>query len=166
MELNTESSLKNIRTALLDSITFPFKFVFIDDDGEEKEIQKDDEISKILDDILDGRNLHIKKEKINRKILGQKIDEKGDLQFYLFPKVQFTYTELDCASNIIIAWETGVGKSTWIHAFLNYMQGIQIEENIRYLLFNEKEKQKKYDEKHGEKNKRVAVLRIYRKYIM
>ena len=46
------------------------------------------------------------------------------------------------------------------------MQGIQIEENIRYLLFNEKEKQKKYDEKHGEKNKRVVVLRIYRKYIM
>ena len=46
------------------------------------------------------------------------------------------------------------------------MQGIQIEENIRYLLFDKKEKQKKYDEKHGEKNKRVVILRIYRKYIM
>ena len=34
------------------------------------------------------------------------------------------------------------------------MQGIQIEENIKYLLFNEKEKQKKYAEKHDEKNKR------------
>ena len=79
MELNTESSLKNIRIALLDSITFPFKFVFIDDDDEEKEIQKEDETSKISDDISDGLNLHIKKEKINRKILGQKIDEKGDL---------------------------------------------------------------------------------------
>ena len=69
----------------------------------------------------------------------------------------------------MVAGETGVGKSTWIHAFLNYMQGIQIEENkykIYYLLFNEKEKQKKYDEKYGEKNKRVVVLRIYRKYIM
>ena len=134
MELNTESSLKNIRIALLDSITFPFKFVFIDDDDEEKEIQKEDEISKILDDILDGLNLHIKKEKINRKILGQKIDEKGDLQFYLFLKVQFICTELDCASNIMVAGETGVGKSTWIHAFLNYMQGIQIEEN-KYKIF-------------------------------
>ena len=132
MELNTESSLKNIRIALLDSITFPFKFVFIDDDDdEEKEIQKEDEISKILDDILDGLNLHIKKEKINRKILGQKIDEKGDLQFYLFLKVQFICTELDYASNIMVDGETGVRKSTWIHAFLNYMQGIQIEENIR-----------------------------------
>ena len=160
MELNTESSLKNIRAALLDSITFPFKFVYIDDDDEEKEIQKEDEISKILDDILDGRNLHIKKEKINRKILGQKIDEKGDLQLYLFPKVQFTSTELDCATNIMVAGETGVGKSTWIHAFLNYMQGIQIEENIRYLLFDEKEKQKKYAEKYGEKLKGSSVTDI------
>ena len=41
------------------------------------------------------------------------------------------------------------------------MQIIQIEENIRYLLFNEKEKQKKYAEKHGEKNKRVVLLQIY-----
>ena len=47
MELNTESSLKNIRIALLDSITFPFKFVFIDDDDdEEKEIQKEDKLVK------------------------------------------------------------------------------------------------------------------------
>ena len=112
MEHNTESSLKNIRTALSDSITFPFKFVFIDDDDEEKEIQKEDEISKILDDILDGRNLHIEKEKINRKILGKKIGDKSYLQFYLFPKVQFTCTELDWASNIIVVRETGVGKST------------------------------------------------------
>ena len=59
MELNTESSFKNIRTALLDSITFPFKFVYIDDDDKEKEIQREDEINKILDDILDGWNLHI-----------------------------------------------------------------------------------------------------------
>ena len=69
-------------------------------------------------------------EKINRKILGKKIDEKGDLQFYLFPKVQLTSTQLDCTTNIMVVGETGVGKSTWIHAFLNYMQGIQIEENI------------------------------------
>ena len=59
MELNTESSLKNIRAALLDSITFPFKFVYIDDDDKEKEIQREDEINKILDDILDVWNLHI-----------------------------------------------------------------------------------------------------------
>ena len=46
--------------------------------------------------------VRVKKEKINIKILCQKIDEKGETQFYLFPKVQFTCTELDCASNIMV----------------------------------------------------------------
>ena len=72
IKLNTESSLKEIRTILLDSITFPFKFVYIDDNDEEKDIQKEDEIGKTLNDILQGRYLLIKKEKINRKILGKK----------------------------------------------------------------------------------------------
>ena len=73
-----------------------------------KKLKKEDKINKLLDNILDGLNLHIKKENINRKILGQKIDEKGDLQFYLFPKVQFTCTELDCASNIMVV---GINRS-------------------------------------------------------
>ena len=72
IKLNTESSLKEIRTILLDSITFPFKFVYIDDNEEEKDIQKEDEIGKTLNDILQGRYLLIKKEKINRKILSKK----------------------------------------------------------------------------------------------
>ena len=72
IKLNTESSLKEIRTILLDSITFPFKFVYIDDNEEEKDIQKEDEIGKTLNDILQDRYLLIKKEKINRKILGKK----------------------------------------------------------------------------------------------
>ena len=72
IKLNTESSLKEIRTILLDFITFPFKFVYIDDNDEEKDIQKEDEIGKTLNDILQGRYLLIKKEKINRKILGKK----------------------------------------------------------------------------------------------
>ena len=55
IKLNTESSLKEIRTILLDSITFPFKFVYIDDNEEEKDIQKEDEIGKTLNDILQGR---------------------------------------------------------------------------------------------------------------
>ena len=72
IKLNTESSLKEIRTILLDSITFPFKFVYIDDNDEEKDIQKEDEIGKTLNDILQDQYLLIKKEKINRKILGKK----------------------------------------------------------------------------------------------
>ena len=160
MKLDTESLLKEIRTVLLDSITFPFKFVYIDEDDQEQEVPIENEIKKSLSDILDSRYLHIKKEKKIREILGQKLCQKGDLEFYLFPKVQFTSLKLECASNIMIVGETGVGKSTWIHAFLNYMQGIQIEENIRYLLFNEKEKQEKYAKKYGEKQKGSSVTDI------
>jgi len=160
MKLDTKSLLKEIRTVLLDSITFPFKFVYIDEDDQEQEVPIENEIKKSLSDILDSRYLHIKKEKKIREILGQKLYQKGDLEFYLFPKVQFTSLKLECASNIMIVGETGVGKSTWIHAFLNYMQGIQIEENIRYLLFNEKEKQEKYAKKYGEKQKGSSVTDI------
>ena len=160
MKLDTESLLKEIRTVLLDSITFPFKFVYIDEDDQEQEVPIENEIKKSLSDILDSRYLHIKKEKKIREILGQRLYQKGDLEFFLFPKVQFTSLKLECASNIMIVGETGVGKSTWIHAFLNYMQGIQIEENIRYLLFNEKEKQEKYAKKYGEKQKGSSVTDI------
>jgi GTP-binding protein EngB required for normal cell division len=164
MKLDTESLLKEIRTVLLDCITYPFKFVYIDEDDQEQEFPKENEIKKKLSDILDSRYLHIKKEKIIRKILGKKLDKKGDLEFFLFPKVQFTSLQLECASNIMVAGETGVGKSTWIHAFLNYMQGIQIEENIRYLLFNEKEKQekyaKKYEKEYGKKLEGSSVTDI------
>jgi len=45
----------------------------------------------------------------------------------------------------MVIGETGVGKLTWIHCLLNYLEEIDIEEKIRYLLFNEKQKQEKYE---------------------
>ena len=48
----------------------------------------------------------------------------------------------------MIIGETGVGKSTWLHCFLNYLQGIQIEEKNRYYLFNEKKLQEEYNRNH------------------
>jgi len=57
----------------------------------------------------------------------------------------------------MVIGETGVGKSTWIHGFINYMQGIQIEENNRYYLFDEKALQLEYEKKHGKKPKGCSV---------
>ena len=45
---------------------------------------------------------------------------------------------MENSTNILVIGETGHGKSTWINALINYLQGIQIEEKIRYNLFNEK----------------------------
>jgi hypothetical protein len=48
--------------------------------------------------------------------------------------------------------ETEVGKSTWLHCFINYLQGIKIEENNRYYLFNEKNSKKNMNDKQEEKS--------------
>jgi hypothetical protein len=76
-ELNAEEYLNNIRKQLLDKVYFPF--IFLDED--ENEISKDEEISKKLSDVLDGKNLYIKKEIKKRKILGEKINSEGDLDY-------------------------------------------------------------------------------------
>ena len=146
-ELDTSLSLIEIRKEILDIVTFPF--VFADED--EKEIPKEEEPKRILKDILDGKNLYLKKEKINRKMLGYKAEKKNGLDIYVYPDIYLTNEGKNCSSNIMVIGETGVGKSSWIHSFINFMQGIQIEENNRYYLFDEKKLQQQYEQKHGKK---------------
>ena len=147
LELETDSLLTEIRKELLDVITFPF--IFLND--EEKEIPKEKESNTILNDILDGKNLYLKKEIIKRKMLGEFLESKDGLNFYVFPQRELTDSEKKRSSNIMVIGETGVGKSTWLHCFINYLQGIQIEEKNRYFLFNEKKLQEEYEKKTGEK---------------
>ena len=134
IELDKESILSDIRNILENEIKFDF--IFLNED--EKEIKKEDESVKTLDDILDGKNLYLKKVIFKRKMLGEKIETKNGLDFYVFPQEELTYTEDQRSINIMVIGETGVGKSTWLHCFLNYLQGIQIEEKNRYYLFDEK----------------------------
>lgn len=60
----------------------------------------------------------------------------------------------------MIIGETGIGKSTWIHSFINYMQSIQLEENERYYLFDGKSLQEEYEKKHGKKLERCSVTDV------
>lgn len=133
IELDKESVLSDIRNKLENEIKFDFTFL-----NEEEEIKREDESAKTLDDILDGKNLYLKKEIFKRTMLGEKVETKNGLDFYVFPQEELTYTEDQRSINIMIIGETGVGKSTWLHCFLNYLQGIQIEEKNRYFLFDEK----------------------------
>ena len=133
IELDKESILSDIRNKLENEIKFDFTFL-----NEEEEIKREDESAKTLDDILDGKNLYLKKEIFKRTMLGEKVETKNGLDFYVFPQEELTYTEDQRSINIMVFGETGVGKSTWLHCFLNYLQGIQIEEKNRYYLFDEK----------------------------
>ena len=144
-DLDVNSSLTDTRKKLSELIPFPFVFV----DDEDNEINKELENNKNLCDILDGKNLIIKKEVKMRKILGKKINSKDKLDYYLYPQFKLTADQEDCSTNILVIGETGVGKSTWIHALLNYIQGIQIEENVRYKIFDQTELRKRYEKKYG-----------------
>ena len=134
INLDITQKLTKIRELLLDIISFPFLFK----DSDEKEILKQSEGDIILEDILDGKNIYIKKEIIPRKVLGKKIDNRNGLDIYEYPLIKLTEKEMQSSTNILVVGETGHGKSTWINALINYLQGIQLEEKIRYNLFNEK----------------------------
>jgi GTPase SAR1 family protein len=81
-------------------------------------------------------------------MLGEKVNTENGLDFYVFPQEELTDAEEQRSINIMVIGETGVGKSTWLHCFLNYLQGIQIEEKNRYYLFDEKKLQEKYNLDH------------------
>ena len=146
MELETGKLLTEIRNDLLDPVKFPF--IFLDD--EDNEIPKEKESTTKLEDILDGRNLMLKKIE-KKKMLGRKIKSKNGLDFYIYPQINLTKEEKDKSLNIMILGETGMGKSTWLHSLINYIQNIKLEENNRYLLFDEKSLQEEYQKIHGKK---------------
>ena len=145
LELETKKFLSEIRKELFDYVIFPF--IFLDDN--DNEIPKEKESTTKLEDILDGKNITLKKEKIKRVMLGRKVESIGGLDFYVYPQVKLTNEEKDSSSNIMFIGETGVGKSTLIHSFINYIEGIQLEENNRYFLFDEKSLQEEYQKKTG-----------------
>lgn len=55
--------------------------------------------------------------------------------------------------------ETGRGKSTCAHWFINYLQRILIEEKYRYYLFDESRLQEEYEKKNGQKNQKMLCNR-------
>jgi len=153
LELETNKLLTEIRKELLNSVTFPFIFL----DENDNEISKEKESTTKLEDILDGKNITLKKEKIKRVMLGRKVGTNEGLDFYVYPQVKLTNEKKDLSSNIMFIGEMSVGKSTLMHSFINYMQGIQLEENNRYFLFDEKSLQEEYQKIHGKKPEGCSV---------
>jgi hypothetical protein len=162
-ELETDNLLKDIREQLLKDKVIDIPFIFLKEDEEGEEISKEEESKIQLKDILDGKNLYLKLEKITRKMLGHKIETKNGMDWYVYPQKDFDYYNKQRSSNIMVVGETGVGKSTWLHCFINYLQGIQIEENNRYYLFDEKKLQEEYkkekenEELYGKKTSASSV---------
>lgn len=151
-EFNLNSLLIDIRKDLKNDLNFPFHFSDLNGD----EIPKEKESQLKLIDILDLR-LFVKREYTKRDMLGTKIQTLNDLDFYLYPKINFSIKEKETSSNILIIGETGVGKSAWAHCLINYLEDIQLEEINRYYLFDEKSLQEEYQKKYGKKPEGCSV---------
>lgn len=145
-DYNLTSLLTDIRKDLSNELDLPFKFI----EGNGNEISKEDESKLKLIDILD-LNLLLKKDMAKRIMLGQKLITKEKLNFYLFPQKNLDKKQKEISKNILVIGETGVGKSSWLHCLLNYLQDIQFEEENRYLLFDEKSMLEQYEKKYGKK---------------
>ena len=124
IELQTSISLEKVREILLAHINFDYIFLL---DDEKTEVSKNEESDWKLKDVLDGKRLYIKKVIKKREMLGEKIESKNGIDYYVYPEYEFTEEEKRMSSNIMVIGETGVGKSTWLHCFINYLQGIELE---------------------------------------
>ena len=88
----------------------------------------------------DDRNAIEKSNNLQLKYLINqciKLDNIGDLEIYLYPRLKFSYTEALNSINFMVVGQTGSGKTTLLNAFLNYLLGVKFEDNFRFKLIHE-----------------------------
>ena len=127
----------------------PNDSIFTLPDG--SEIDRDDENDYTLSEILKEDKVYVKSnislensekansltnipapKKNNVPIPGsQLIGKKGDLDIYLYPNVEFSDTEKLTAIIFMVVGQTGCGKTTLLNSFINYVLGIEIEDNFK-----------------------------------
>ena len=77
-------------------------------------------------------------KKQNVPLEGSKLINKiGDLEIYLYPSVTFSPSEESKAISFMVVGQTGCGKTTLLNSFINYLLGIEIEDNFRYKIIHE-----------------------------
>ena len=141
--------VSEVRKILGDKITNDCKFTLpdgseIDKDDEDDytfiEILKEDKIYIKNNEILEKQNLipEIPIKKKNEPIPGSTlIGKKGDLDIYLYPKIEFNDTEKVKAIIFMVVGQTGCGKTTLLNSFINYLLGVELEDNFRYKIIHE-----------------------------
>ena len=114
-------------------------------------ILKDDEPDyNVEDSLIDNNKILLKKETIKKKnntpIEGSKpVGNKNNLKLYLYPVDKLTKEEEEKAHVLMVVGQTGSGKTTLLNAYINYLLGINYEDDFRYLMIYE-QFNKKQDE--------------------
>jgi GTP-binding protein EngB required for normal cell division len=156
-KLSGDKILSEIREDIKEKVQQKFYFYDTDD----VMIDEKDENETILNEILDEKNntINIKSLVPNIKIgkptsLNIKPDNKpmenakyiknlGNLKIYQYPDIKFTVNEEATCQIVLVVGQTGSGKTTFINAYLNYLMGIDLDDEFRYFLIVEDDKQRK-----------------------
>ena len=174
--LDLSSKLNIVREQLKDSFSNNFIFMIENDD-----IQEVDEKEWILEDIINHQNnrnlLYLKTKTLETKndievenntspILNgskklftkKKENEKNiDLDIYQYPIIEFTEEQKEKAITILLLGETGTGKTTLINSFVNFLMGVTINQNYRYVVSNT---DSRLSESHFQTTEEVSIYNI------
>lgn len=149
-KLNKEEKLPAIRKFLSEKL--PEDSIFTLPDGSEidKEDEDDYQLSEIIKDdkvYIKSKSNEISTNSIPTPIVQKKknvpiegsilVGKKGDLDIYLYPQIEFNDTEKIKAVIFMVVGQTGSGKTTLLNSFINYLLGIQIEDDFRYEIIHE-----------------------------
>ena len=150
-KIDPSESIKNLRI----NYNISNEFIFLTNDG--FDILKEDEKDYTVEDCITEENKVIlkkiekQKEQENKKLLNTPIAEskfiknKDNLDLYLYPTVELTKEEEKKSIVLMVVGQTGSGKTTLLNAYINYLMGINYEDNFRYIIINE-EFNKKQDQ--------------------
>jgi len=139
-KLSKDLTLPDIRKLLSDKLLNDSIFTLPDG----SEIDGNDESDCTLGEIINVDKVYIKSESLknsstetqkrpkNKPIEGsQLVGKKGELDIYLYPEIEFTNAEKEKAVIFMVVGQVGSGKTTLLNSFINYLLGIQIEDNFR-----------------------------------
>ena len=148
-KISKEQTLPEIRKLFGEKL--PNDSIFTLPDG--SEIDKEDENDYTLSEILKDDKVYMKsKEAIKsqlpvtpKKTKEKKkpipgstlVGKKGDLDIYLYPSIEFSDSEKVKAVIFMVVGQTGCGKTTLLNSFINYVLGIEIDDDFRYEIIHE-----------------------------
>ena len=123
------------------------EYIFQTNDG--YDILKDDEDDYTVEESLIDKDKIVMKTakpqiKINEPVKGsKKVGNKNNLDLYLYPVDKLTKDEEKKAIILMVVGQPGSGKTTLLNAYINYLMGINYEDNFRYNIvyeqFNKKQ---------------------------
>jgi septin family protein len=92
----------------------------------------------------------------NKPIAGSKfIKEENGVKIYKYPEIKFNDEEEVRAISLMVVGQTGSGKTTLLNGFVNYLLGVQLEDDFRYKIIIE--------ENDGDQSKSVTQkVTVYR----